>query len=77
MNNFHPESLLAIAKQRSQAEVDWCLSESPLFGNVAQRWLVALGVWMVACGEKLQSLRPVSLQTKLVISHNKAWKARA
>ncbi|MBI5351961.1 MAG: hypothetical protein HZB50_04920 [Chloroflexi bacterium] len=77
MNNFHPESLLAIAKQRSQAEADWCLTESPLLGNVAQHLLSSLGSWMVARGQKLQSLQNEALQTKLTISHNKVWKARA
>ena len=76
MNSFHPDYLLAIAKRKSQADVEWCLTESVLSRKAKHRWLVALGVWMVASGEKLQSLQSVSLQTNLTISQNKTSKAR-
>ena len=63
MNNFHPESILVVAKLRNHEDVAYCLSRKSSHGNSAKRWLVILGSWMVACGEKLQARYAAPLQT--------------
>lgn len=60
MNNFHPESLLVVAKQKTQEEVDHCLEWKRSNGFSARRLLFVLGAWMVASGQKLQSLNAES-----------------
>lgn len=78
MNNFHVEDLLEIANQRNQDEVVSQLNQKAVKNSVPNRWLVALGSWMVAMGKKMQSRSTSSLQAKhLTISHSKAKKARA
>lgn len=79
MNNFSSEDLLDIAKQRTQREI----SASQLAGKTRQvsyskRLLSTLGNWMVASGEKLQTLNAESSETnQFGFSQNKARKARA
>ncbi len=53
MNNFHPESLLVIAKQKVQEEVASCLAWKLSNGFSAKGFLYSLGTWMVVRGEKL------------------------
>lgn len=80
MNNFHTEDLLEMAKQRNQEEVVsqlvWKAIQSSSTND--NRWLAALGAWMVAKGEKLQARYASSLQTnQLAFSQGKAKKARS
>ena len=56
MNNFHPESLLMVAKQKTQEDVDNFLEWKRSEGFSTRRILFSLGAWMVASGEKLQAL---------------------
>ena len=63
MNNFHPESLLIVAKQKTQEEVDYCLAWKRSKGFSARRLLFALGAWMVASGQKLQALNADSTKS--------------
>lgn len=75
MNNFYPEDLLAIAKQRAQEEVANCLDRKPLLGKSFNRWLVVLGGWMVARGEKMQARQDASLQSnQMTFLRNKTRK---
>ncbi len=55
MNNFHPESLLVVAKQKIQEDVANSLAWKHLQGFSVRRGLVILGAWMVENGEKLQT----------------------
>jgi len=72
VNNFHPESLLKIAKQKTQEEVDNCLVWKLSNGFSARRLLFSLGAWMVARGEKLQSRYAAPLPTnQMVLTHHK------
>lgn len=63
MNNFHPESLLIVAKQKTQEEVDYCLAWKRSQGFSARRLLFALGAWMVASGQRLQALNADSTKS--------------
>lgn len=76
MNNFYPEDLLAVAKQRVQREVaDAQLFRKPQRVSFTKILLGTLGTWMIAGGEKLQSLNAEPLQVnQLKFSHNKAGK---
>jgi hypothetical protein len=72
VNNFHPESLLMIAKQKTQEEVDRCLAWKLSRGFSSRRFLFSLGAWMVARGERLQSRYAAPLQTnQMVLTHHK------
>ena len=72
MNNFHPESLLKIAKQKTQEEVDNCLVWKLSNGFSARRLLFSLGAWMVVRGERLQSRYAAPLLTnQMVLTHHK------
>jgi len=71
MNNFDPEDLLAIAKQKAQDEVDNGLTQESLLGKTFDRFLVALGRWMVARGEKMQTRQAALLQSNLRIKTRK------
>ncbi len=72
MNNFHPESLLMIAKQKTQEDVDNCLAWKLSSGFSARRLLFSLGAWMVVSGEKLQVRHALPLQTnQMVLTHHK------
>lgn len=79
MNNFHEDDLLDMAKERNQVEVNSRLARKALHRiSLNDRWLAALGVWMVAKGEKLQARYTASLQAnQLGFSQGKAKKARA
>ena len=79
MNNFTPEDLLEIAKQRAQREILASqLARKTRRVSFSNRLLGTLGIWMIASGEKLQALNAESSQTnKLGFSQNKAKKARA
>ena len=79
MNNFSPEDLLEIAKQRTQREIAASqLSQKTRQVSFSKRLLGTLGTWMVASGEKLQALNAEASQTnQLHFSQNKARKARA
>ncbi len=77
MNNFQTDDLLNLAKEKNQEDVD-----SQLFLKATQlngtRWLVALGAWMVAKGEKLQARYTTSLRSsRLELPLNKIKKAKA
>ena len=72
MNNFHPESLLKIAKQKTQEEVDNCLAWKLSNGFSARRLLFSLGAWMVARGERLQSYAAPLQTNQMVLTHHKA-----
>ena len=78
MNNFHPESLLVLAKQRTQEEVDGCLAWKLSSGFSTRRLLFSLGAWMVVSGEKLQARHALPLQTgQMAFSRGKARKVGA
>lgn len=77
MNDFHPDDLLEIAKQEYQKEFALRSSMQVSQNSTLNRWLAALGVWMVVRGEKLQSRYARSLQThQLVFSQGKTKRAR-
>jgi len=78
MNNFYPEDLLEIAKQRTQREIAASQSAKKTRQTFfSKRLLGTLGTWMVASGEKLQALNAKSLQTnQREFSQNKTKKAR-
>ena len=63
MNDFHPENLLLLAKQKNQEDVDNCLAWKLSNGFSTRRFLYSLGAWMVASGEKLQARHALPLQT--------------
>ena len=79
MNNFSPEDLLEIAKQRTQREILASqLAQKTRQASFSKRLLGTLGIWMIASGEKLQALNAESSQTnQLSFSQNKTRKARA
>jgi len=79
MNNFYPEHLLEIAKQKTQREILASqLAQKTRQVSFSKRLLGTLGTWMIASGEKLQALNVDSLQTsQLRFSQDKAKKARA
>lgn len=79
MNNFHEEDLLNMAKERNQVEVNSQLARKASHRiSFNDRWLAALGVWMVSKGEKLQARYTASLQaSRLGFYQGKAKKARA
>jgi hypothetical protein len=79
MNNFYPEHLLEIAKQRTQREIVASqLAQKTRQVSSSKLWLGTLGTWMVVSGEKLQALNAESSRTnQLGFSQNKAKKARA
>jgi hypothetical protein len=78
MNDFHTKDLLEMAKQGYQEEFDLRLSMKAAHKPTFRRWLAALGVWMIARGEKLQARYTETLQTShLEFSQGKAKKARA
>lgn len=73
MNNFHPESLLVVAKQKIQEDVADSLAWKRSQGFSARRWLVILGAWMVENGEKLQMRNSAQSQAnQMGFSQNKA-----
>ncbi len=73
MNDFHPQSLLELAKQKSQGDIANRLAWKRSQGFSTRRLLFALGAWMVASGEKLQARSSMPLQKKqLGFSQNKA-----
>lgn len=77
MNDFHPDDLLEIAKQEYQKEFALRSSMQVSQNSTLNRWLAALGVWMVVRGEKLQSRYARSLQAhQLVFSQGKTKRAR-
>ena len=79
MNDFYPEDLLKIARQRTQREIAASLlAQKTRQVSFSKRLLGTLGIWMIASGEKLQALNVESSQTnQLGFSQNKAKKARA
>ncbi|MDP1547559.1 MAG: hypothetical protein Q8L87_16245 [Anaerolineales bacterium] len=78
MNDLHPNDLLKMAKQEYQKEFDLRSSMKVSQNSTFNRWLAALGAWMVARGEKLQTRSAKSLQSNhLEFSQGKAKKARA
>lgn len=78
MNESHPDDLLEVAKQEYQREFELRLSMKTSQNSTFNRWLVALGIWMVERGEKLQARYARSLQAnQLDFSHGKTRKARA
>ncbi len=79
MNNFSPEDLLEIAKQRTQREITASqLARKTRHVSFSKSLLGTLGTWMVASGEKLQAINAEPSQTnQLGFSQNKAGKARA
>ncbi len=75
MNNFDPEDLLSIAKQKTHEEVtnslDWKLSH----GFSTRRFLLALGGWMVVNGKRIQARHAASLlSTQVSFLQNKTRK---
>ncbi|MBI5945088.1 MAG: hypothetical protein HY864_12020 [Chloroflexi bacterium] len=73
MNDFHPDSLLELAKQKTQQDVANCLAWKRSQGFSTRRLLFALGAWMVANGEKLQARSSLPLQkSQLGFSQDKA-----
>ena len=79
MNNFTPEHLLELSKQKIQEEIAvHHLAQKTMRGSSSKRWLITLGTWMVASGEKLQARNAASLQTdQLEFSQDKARKTGA
>ncbi len=78
MNNFQPESLLVIAKQMNQEDVDHALAWKAAHGFSTRRLLFSLGAWMVASGEKLKTHNAEAQQvTQLDFLQNRPRKARA
>jgi len=77
MNNFTPEHLLELSKQKIQEEIAvHHLAQKAMQGSSSKRWLITLGTWMVASGEKLQARNAASLQTdQLEFSQDKTRKA--
>jgi hypothetical protein len=77
MNNFTPEYLLELSKQKIQEEIAvHDLAQKTMRGSSSKRWLITLGTWMVASGEKLQARNAASLQTdQLEFSQDKTRKA--
>lgn len=77
MNDFHTDDLLEMAKQEYQKEFDLRASMQVSQNSTLNRWLAALGAWMVVRGEKLQARYARSLQAhQLVFSQGKAKRAR-
>jgi hypothetical protein len=75
VNDFHPENLLLLAKQKNQEDVDNCLAWKLSSGFSTRRFLFSLGAWMVASGEKLQVRHALPVQTgQMVFSNGKARK---
>jgi len=80
MNNFQADDFLSIAKNKNQEDVD-----SRLFLKATQRssfsgmrLLAALGTWMVAKGEKMQTRYTTSLQSnRLELPLNKVKKSQS
>jgi len=54
MNDFHPDDLLEMAKQEYQKEFALRSSMQVSQNSTLNRWLAALGAWMIVRGEKLQ-----------------------
>lgn len=79
MNNFHDDDLLDLAKEKNQIEVNIQLARKTAHRlSLNDRWLAALGGWMVSKGEKLQARYTASLQAnQLGFSQGKTKKARA
>jgi hypothetical protein len=78
MNDFHPDDLLEMAKQEYQKEFDLRTSMQVSQNSTLNRWLAALGAWMVMRGEKLQARYARSLQAnQLGFSQSKVKRARA
>ena len=76
MNNFHDDDLLNLAKEKNQVEVDSQLAGKAMRGtSVTDRFLAALGVWMVAKGEKLQAHTAALSSNPLEFSHGHVKKA--
>ncbi len=77
MNNFYPEDLLEIAKQKREILASQ-LARKTRQASFSKRLLGTLGAWMVVSGEKLQALNAESSQiNQLGFSQNKDKKARA
>ena len=78
MNDFYTEDLLEVAKQKAQRKVtDAQSSRKDHKVSLTKLLLGTLGTWMVAGGEKLQSLNAEALQAnQLKFSQNKAGKVR-
>jgi len=78
MNDFHPDDLLEMAKQEYQKEFVLRSSMRVSQNSTLNRWLAALGAWMVVRGEKLQVRYARSLQAnKLGFSQSKAKSVKA
>ncbi len=79
MNNFQTDDLLDMAKDKNQEDVDSQLFLKATQGSSSgKRWLAALGIWMIAKGEKMQARYTTSLRSnQLEFPLNKAKKARA
>jgi len=54
MNDFHPDDLLEMAKQEYKKEFALRSSMQVSQNSTLNRWLAALGAWMIVRGEKLQ-----------------------
>ena len=79
MNVFNPEDLVDIYRQRFQEEIAaHHLAQKARQGSTTEHWLVTLGIWMVASGEKLQVRYAASVQkNQFELSQDKARKAGA
>jgi hypothetical protein len=72
MNDFDPETLLDVAKQKSEEDVDYCFNRRETSSN---RWLIAFGAWMVASGKLLQARhKKASKASQHFLLHNKTRK---
>ena len=75
MNNFEPEDLLEVAKQKSQESVTDSLAWKLSRGFSTRRLLRSVGVWMVARGKKMQALPTApSLSDQISFLQNKTKK---
>ena len=79
MNNFTPDDLLKISKHINQRNLHAVhLATKTKRAFISNRLFGTLGAWMIASGEKLQSLNAEALQKpQLNFSQNKTGKARA
>jgi len=75
MNNFDPEDLLGIAKQKTQEEVTSSLAWKLAHGFSTRRFFLALGGWMVINGKRIQARHAASLlSTQVSFLQNKTRK---
>lgn len=65
MNNFQTDDLLDMAKKKNRDDVNSRISlkAGKNSSSDRNRWLAALGIWMVVKGERLQTRYATSLPT--------------